>query len=255
MTTNGQTIRDLISFYQSEASIPGLKTETLGKSASWPILLLSPVSPRQSLPRVLIAAGFHGEETAGVLGIKLFIEAYYRKFQAKANISFLPLVNPDGFSRNNRYNRFGGNANNGYIHSPKIAGYLSLEGKVLKNHAHELIELAHDGFLSLHEEIDFSNTYLYTFEKRTSPGEFSQTLRSTLEKNFPLFKGANTSNEEVKKGIVFKSHDGSFEDYLFHQGVPLTACTETPGLCPLDKRVRANAELICTFVEFVSKKI
>ena len=41
-----------------------------------------------------------------------------------------------------------------------------------------------------------------------------------------------------------------FEDYLFHEGIQKTACTETPGQLPIEKRVKANIDIIKTFINF-----
>ena len=54
----------------------------------------------------------------------------------------------------------------------------------------------------------------------------------------------------IKNGIGFNHHDGSFEDFMFHKGIPLTACTETPGLFNVKLRIRANALIVSNCVSY-----
>ena len=59
----------------------------------------------------------------------------------------------------------------------------------------------------------------------------------------------------VKDGLVFCKCDGSFEDLLFHEGIPRSACTETPGLLEINLRIVANAAIITAFVEYTQRQM
>lgn len=54
-----------------------------------------------------------------------------------------------------------------------------------------------------------------------------------------------------RNGVSFRQCDGSFEDYLFHEGVPYTACTETPGMEDINRRVEANTRLMEEFANIM----
>lgn len=223
--------------------------EVLGVVGGDSIYLLCPPSTGRR-PHVLVSAGFHGEEPAGCWGILNFLETANDNLFLQCSISFLPLVNPTGTRQGRRHNEWGENPNIGFCHTPSGRPEPSREGTILVKNIEVLKKYGHDGFLSLHEDIDCTEFYIYTFEKGISPGEFSVALKNTEERFFKpmpdgIFEGGNVTN-----GIVFNHCDGSFEDLMFHEGIPHTACTETPGRLDFSLRVKANAELVKSFVKF-----
>ncbi len=92
--------------------------------------------------------------------------------------------------------------------------------------------------------------YLYTFEQADSPGPFTEALRSEENRFFDPCPDGIVEGTRVSNGVAFCHCDGSFEDFLFHSGVPRTACTETPGLLELDKRVEVNMHVLFAFVNY-----
>ena len=221
----------------------GLRTIILGCVKEFPLILLTPTHKVER--NILIAAGFHGEEPAGVLAINEFIGT-----NSNVSASFLPLVNPTGFYSNHRYNDYGQNPNNGWCHTESGIQELSYEGEMIQSNIGLIKSLAIDGFISLHEDCDETKFYLYTFEHSNEPGDFSNTLRNAELKHFDHLPDSILAGAQVKNGIIFNEHDGSFEDYLFHEGIQKTACTETPGQLPIEKRVKANIDIIKTFINF-----
>lgn len=230
----------------------------LGKTGGRLIYLLQ--SKPETKKRVLIAAGFHGDEVAGVRAIKRFLAGFNPV--KTVGVSILPLVNPTGFELGQRFNKWNENPNRGYCHREMgLNKKMPREGKILMKNIKLIKQLSSDGFLSLHEDILSDKFYVYTFEKLKRPGKFSKMLLGAgkkyfesygdgvIEDNFSRF-GDDTV---VKKGLSFNKHDGSFEDYLFHLGVEKTACTETPGREKLEKRIEANVSIIKAFINFYQK--
>ena len=237
------------------SSIRGIATkrdycvEELGFVGGDPICLLRPRLTKRR-PCVLVAAGFHGEEPAGCWGLLNFLETADDNLFLECAISFLPLINPTGIRKGRRYNDWGENPNNGFCHTPSGRPEPSREGKILIENIEVLKKCSRDGFLSLHEDIDCTEFYIYTFEKSNTPGRFSITLKTTEECFFKpkpdgIFEGENLIN-----GIIFNHCDGSFEDLMFHEGIPRSACTETPGKLDFSLRVAANTKIINSFVNF-----
>jgi hypothetical protein len=209
-------------------------------------------------PKMLIVAGFHGEEKAGPFAILKWMKDCDQKILDKADLSFIPIVNPIGFSKNMRYAIPGEKTNCGFCH-PERKLKPSREGQILINNIDLLKPLAEDGFLSLHEDITEKNYYLYTFEKRKTPGPFTMGIKEELGKFFR--KALDGEHAEIdasdgshvgpifKDGLIFRHCDGSFEDWLFHLGVPRAVVTETPGKYRLKRRVDAGASIISKFIE------
>jgi len=227
----------------------GFLVQKLGVVEKDPILLLM-LKRFNNGPNLLIAAGFHGEEPAGSWAVLHFLETAPQKLISRANLSFLPVVNPTGFRSGKRENYWGEDPNRGFCHTNSGRPEPSREGLILIKHLPMLRSLAKDGFLSLHEDVEQSQFYIYTFENANAPGPFSETLRSEEAKFFSPYPDGILEGGLVRNGIIFRHCDGSFEDLLFHEGIHRTACTETPGLLDINKRVEVNVCIITAFVRF-----
>jgi hypothetical protein len=232
-----------------------LHVATLGLIGPYPLLLANPEKTRNN-PHILIAAGFHGEEAAGPMGLLQFLEQTAAHLLQHVHLSVLPLVNPSGFSKGTRSNLFGENPNNGFCSNisscPGDGELPSHEGRLLLQHLQTLSSCSKDGFLSLHEDIDLDRFYLYSFEQSPTPGTFTKMLVDVESSFFSPIQDGTLDGAYFQNGVAFLHHDGSFEDLLFHQGCPRSACTETPGRLPLPIRIQANAALSEAFVHFYS---
>jgi predicted deacylase len=234
---------------RSAVAARGWRLQTLAQVGDYPLLLVQP--PRRSgRPRALVAAGFHGEEPAGCWGLLDLLESADDVLEA-CELSLLPLVNPTGIRAGRRHNDWGENPNNGFCH---VVGppELSREGQFLLDNLELLKGCSHDGFLSLHEDCDATEFYLYTFEQQDSPGDFSEALKEAEEVFFSPMPDGVVEGATVRGGVIFRSCDGSFEDRLFHEGIPYTACTETPGRLDLSLRIEANRRITEAFIRFLA---
>jgi hypothetical protein len=239
----------LLAAFREAGARRGLVPETLGTVGDDPLLLLRPAGPLLGT-RLLLAAGFHGEEPGGCWGLLGFLRGGDAGLFERASLSLLPAVNPTGLRRGRRVNDWGENSNRGFCHVEPGDDPPSREGRILLEHLPALKELGRDGFLSLHEDEDYEEFYLYTFEDRGAPGPFSLALREAERAHFRQVPDGRIDEGQVRDGILFRECDGSFEDRLFHEGVPRTACTETPGRLALARRIAANAAIADAFVRF-----
>jgi hypothetical protein len=245
---------DVSSFFSKLTDIANkskLITDTLGKVEDDPILLIHS-KHIESAPKLLIAAGFHGDEPAGCWGLLHYLEKF--GLPEDVNVAILPMINPTGMRQNKHENKWNEKTNRGFLHDKPSP---SREGRILLEVMDKVRPLANDGFLTLHEDKDRNQFYMYTFEHAPQPGAFTKSLVKIGSKHFP----ALPDNVIVKKdlgenpidNIIFNEHDGSLEDYLSEDGVPRTACTETPGLLNFADRVKANADIMATFIDFHRK--
>ena len=241
------------------ANHKGLWLKVLGEVGSYQIWLVrSRESSEHKNPRMLITAGFHGEEKAGPLAILKWLEECDGKVFERVDLSFIPVVNPTGFNRGMRKNIWSERTNCGFCHWIKSEDTRSHEGEILLGNIALLRSLAADGFLSLHEDVTTDRFYIYIYSFRKDWKEFGEGLRRVESKWFRQMPDGEEVNEEgdpkavVQGGLVYNLHDGSFEDLMLHLKVPYSAVTETPGKARISRRIQAGVELINKFIELRS---
>jgi hypothetical protein len=236
-----------ISMIRNLAGTRDLIIQELGRVESWPILLLQ-ANLAADRKNVLIAAGFHGNEYAGVWGIINYLKngTYFD------NVSFLPLVSPFAFKENRRYGKDGKISNQGFCH-PEMNLAPSDEGRILTRHAVLLKSLGKDGFLSLHEAPEKNMFYVYAFEKTASPTIIPKELLKMGAAVFGWPEDGTTMQYggTAKDGIIFNFHDSSFEDFMYESGSPHSIVTETPTSGDLKKRIETNGAVIEKFIGLI----
>lgn len=216
------------------------------------ISLYQSVNQEAEVPRVIIAAGFHGEEPAGSWGILDFLREGSTALLDHIAISILPVVNLSGWSLGQRLNTRGENPNRGFCAG--MDDIPSEEGKHLLRHSAFFQKSASHGILTCHEDILHDRAYLYSFERASSPGPFSTALVDELELTFPLVSDEKIDGCKCQKGLIFNHIDSSFESWLFKLGADVAACTETPGCAPFDDRVKANRQAVRAFISAILEK-
>jgi hypothetical protein len=233
-----------ISLTKKLADKHALAYQELGLVDDCPIILLTPKTTSNA-KKILVAAGFHGNEYAGVWGIINFLQ-YCTKLE---NISFLPIVSPIAFRENRRYGKDNKISNQGFCH-PEMNLIPSDEGIILISHAGLLLSLGRDGFISLHEAPEKKMFYVYAFEKGDQPSSIPIELLRVGAKQFGYAADGTTMQYggTAKDGIIFNFHDSSFEDFMFENGVPHSIVTETPTNGNMGKRIKTNTQIIDTFI-------
>jgi hypothetical protein len=80
-------------------------------------------------------------------------------------------------------------------------------------------------------------------------GVLTQYFPDLLDDEYVVTDAHGKERALAKDGIVWNLCDGSFEDYLFHEGTARCFVTETPAKnIPIKKRVLANQALITSFI-------
>lgn len=234
----------------------GLTAEKLGESGDYPIWFMQGPQHNPQNPSILISAGFHGEEVAGPWGSLHLLKSIDTSYFEQVNLSLLPLVNPTGFAKGQRFNELGENPNHGYYFEDGVAKAgkgTSREASILIEHTDLLLASSRDGILTCHEDVLLTDTYIYTFEPTVTPGNFSFQLRNVLGQFFPIAQDGEIDDCPVRNGIIFNHFDTSFESFLVQQGTRLGCCSETPGQQPVDQRILANAAAMTAFIEMSAK--
>lgn len=203
-----------------------------------PILLLVPPL-RGPGPRILVAAGFHGDEPGGVLAALQALQ----QLPPGSQVAFLPIVNPSGLRRGQRATADGMDANRGFSHG---RGEPCPEVERLLDRWDIIRHLARDGFIALHDDWEQGAFYAYTFERPDDPlpGRFSDGLVAAASRFFPIVPDGTVEGSNVVRGVVLNEGDDSMEARLFRDGVPRAACAELPGLLPQEVRALGGAALV-----------
>ncbi|MEJ6001627.1 M14 family metallopeptidase [Paucibacter soli] len=230
------------------AQLRGFSARELGRVADHPIWCLTRPARRSDAPRLLLASGFHGEESAGPWGVLRALRDASTESLDRVHLTVLPLVNPTGFNAGRRFNEWGENPNRGYPSLAVEDGPPSREGRILLEHAELLLDAGRDGVLSCHEDVGVEQAYLYSFERSARPGAFSQALLAANTAHFPCYPDGLVDDCPIEGGIVFNHYDGSFEAWLMEQGALRAACVETPGQQPLASRIAAQAAMMTAFI-------
>jgi len=241
-------VKEYISLLKTAAKKHKYSIIQLGKTYQYPILLFKPKRPIETNKNILIASGFHGNEIAGPFGILKLFEEETDIFQ-KANISIIPLVNPTGFRKNTRNNRWEEVPNRGYVFSeenPDIKP--SREDRIIIKNIKDIIELGKDGMLSAHEDPTGEQFYCYTYDYVNS--KLISNMVKIGKKYFGLIPDGSHKIGYIDNGAVYNILDGSF-DHLFSLFNIPTFCTETPGSQALSERTAAVVDLINLFVNGV----
>jgi len=249
---NGKDVDTLLARYRKATDGKAWKWESLGSLDTDDLWLIK--TTESTGKHLLLTAGFHGEEPAGCWGLLDFFESFAQNPVPGVALSILPVVNPTGIRAGARLNAWGERTNCGFVHQEKLEEAPSREGALLLNQIDKISFLGQDGFASLHEDVDADKFYLYTFEEDTVPSAFTKMLYCTEACFFDPMPDDYLKELNLHDSIAFCLCDGSFEDLLFHLGTPYTACTETPGMLPLDKRVEANRAIAEAFVGFFTEK-
>lgn len=236
--------------WQALRDAGGWQSEVLGCIGDDPITLMHRPARSADAPRLLIAAGFHGEEPAGPWGLLRFIGGAQSALLDGVHLTLLPLVNPSGMRAGRRFNDWGENPNRGFgLQAGGIAP--SREGRVLIAQARRLAEAGRDGVLSCHEDVKQTTFgYLYSLERAAAPGPFSRALLAANARHVPIHPDGEVDGCRVRGGIVFNRHDGSFEAWAMELGVARAACVETPGQADIGTRIAAQSDMAEAFVRF-----
>ena len=221
--------------------------------------------------RLVITAGFHGDETAG----PLTLVEYFDEIVAYANargvgLTVYPSLNPSGFEDGTRYNRGGESPNNDLLRYEIEPGVWVGElepGQTFLNHrlfedgpretralAAEIARLPiPDAALDLHQDPYIAEplSYAYTFGD-SAP---FRPLVAKMDKLVPVTRSA-----QVDEGVftdadgLIQLHDGSVTDYFHRKGVPYTAALETTTSAEMRACHGVNLIWIRGFIDLAAQR-
>jgi len=215
--------------------------------------------------RVVVTAGFHGEEPAGPLTLaEHFGDLAAHARERKIGLTVFPCVNPSGFTLGTRYNASGERPNNDLLRyrvgktwlgelrngetftrwrtfkrSPKETRALLRQLERLRTPAAAL-DLHQDNYMRR------VASYAYVFGDARHYRPLVRKASRHLE-----IAGESLVDPQLRSdrdGLIW-FHDGSVTDYFFRRGTRFCATLETTTQAPLDRCHAVNLVWLRGFVE------
>jgi len=221
-----------------------LKLQVLGKSLNGrPILKIQ--MGIQGRRRILLSAGIHGDEPAGIFAIlQLLEQSLLAPYLNHWEIIILPCLNPDGFEQGTRNNAEDIDLNRQFklLNPP-------LEVKL----AQSVFDIPFDLTLELHEDIDSPGYYLY---QKSITGSINHQLgKKILQKItaiMPVNQQAEIDGMPATNGVIDRLKDPVEMDFWpmalfsFHKGTSCCFTLETASKFPMTDRVAGHSRAVLT---------
>lgn len=230
---------------------PRILGTVTGDTGTVPILSLSRKLPGLA-PRILIAAGIHGDEPAGPHTILSLLEDFKEKWEElrRFHLEIVPLINPSGFDRRQRHDASGVDPNRafGSPSPPQEIRYL------MDDYRRRRIDL----FIDLHEDVDTPGFYLYELSPDTATAFGPHIISALRSAGHPINQSPIIEGMAATDGLILRTSRST--PRFFRQGAPQglymkrlgtrrTLTFESPPKLPLSERVAMQRLALRTVVE------
>lgn len=198
--------------------------------------------------KILLSAGVHGDEPAGVEAVIRFLEADNSSLLDNFEFFILPCLNPYGYSRNVRWNSDGLDINRTFENN------LSMEAVLVKTLlADKQLDLAID----FHEDWEYRGFYLFEISKSNS--ELGKEIISRLGCKCEIKQESMIDGFINNNGVINLDCEQFGERvmalYLANNHVNHSLTLETPTQWDFDKRVLTHLESLSIILEsYINKK-
>lgn len=184
--------------------------------------------------QMLLSAGFHGDEPAGICAAFECAERL-AALDCPLGALVLPCTNPTGFSAGRRCNDIGYDLNRTFGQQPAPR-----ETEIVRE------AIAGRSFactLDLHEDDDADGFYIYEHVRAPELTLGPAMVARVRAAGFPIHSGNEVEGYSMHAGCVFPKEEttsetiGFFSIFLFDYHTPHSMTTETPVRLPLAARV------------------
>jgi len=200
-----------------------------------------PPQPRRA---VLVTGGVHGNEPAGagwVLELIRDLAAHPESYPADS-MDLVPVVNPWGWSHDQRYNREGRDINRDF------ASFATQEARILRE---VFGGQRYDLVIDHHEDPDASGVYLYQYARKDKT-ESRRVLEAIRARGYPLEQDVNMVILRTRDGLIDAPRWGlgymrltrqlSLTNYLRLEHSDVVYTLETPTRMPMADRLAIHRE-------------
>ena len=196
--------------------------------------------------KVLITAGIHGDEVAGVNTIVQFLEKHlYEEFVDQWELTFIPCLNPTGYVQNTRTN-----------HADKDLNRLFKDGQPPREVAisQDVLNSPFDLTLDLHEDLDTPGLYIYMKEFRTTDTALGKKIINAMKEYMPINMAEEIEGTPAKGGLISDLPDPEEMDwwpmamYAIDRGSKTSFTIETSTNYSIETRVGSHISAIQTAI-------
>ncbi len=221
---------------------------------AWPIQMFSftPENPVQC--RVLLSAGVHGNEPAGVECLLQFAEALSQNPDRYPGITFdiVPLVNPWGWIHRRRRNADNRDLNRDF------ASFHARESAIMRDLRRRN---AYDLMVDLHEDSHVGGFYFYRLA-HPDAALCRHIIAAVRDAGHPIHNGRVSKIFRARDGVITcplwslrlarMARQLSMSNYFRLEGCPQAFLFETPSRLPLDTRVAMHRVALAALLERVT---
>ena len=202
--------------------------------------------------RVLISAGIHGDEPAGIITILSFLENHhYSSYINKWEITLLPCINPHGYEYGTREN-----------HDEKDLNRLFKEAQSVTevSFAQSILSTPFELTIELHEDNESSGYYLYQKGIDVKDDKIGFEIIDAIKNIMPINMDDEIDGTSADRGVIGKAIDISKMDwwpmaiYGLSKGVDRCLTLETASQFDMSIRVDAHLTAIKTALNYYSNK-
>lgn len=208
------TQRSYAQIVQRLDALPAVDLQVVGTVGEYPIHRISLPGSGEKSRKMLLTAGVHGDEPAGIEAVLHLLESESRTMLKDFSLTIVPCVNPSGYVDNTRENRQGADINRSF-EEDSVA-----EVRLIK----DLLQGQQiDCFVDLHEDWEAKGFYLY--EGRRDKNWIGPDIIRAVEEIGPIDLDGDRDASE--------SEDGEEGSQPLSRGVFEVASTwGTVGLAP-----------------------
>lgn len=208
-----------------------IRLYTIGHMHSYAFYRLLLGKPASSKPNILLTAGVHGDEPAGVEAILQFLERDLTDILNRFHILVLPCVNPSGYANNTRENIKGEDINRAFKNEVP-------ESTLVKQ---QLTGRRFDIFLDMHEDYDATGTYFY--EGHCDKKWLTPSIAQQAKKIGPLDGIVDDNDIPIAEGVLQVDPgwaERGFTSYVYAHHTNHAIITETSSNWPMLMRVETH---------------
>jgi len=216
----------------------------------FPFYVVNIPSPSPQAPNILLCAGIHGDEPAGIEALLFFLEHSIEQYQHSFSFTIFPCLNPSGYERGTRenYHRIDLNRNflsqNPELETRLLRDYLKRKNKrfLFAWEMHEDNHLQPESGYTLRDNP--RAFYLYAVSPKN---DVAQYVVENLKRNrFSVTKKKEIYGESCTAGIIWDNgkistpRKGTFDEEM-RKYTSSVYTTETPTSWSFSKRVKAHS--------------
>ena len=228
---------------------------------------------RSDLPRIILSAGIHGEEPAGVYALLEFINRGIAQFLPHFSFLIMPCLNPYGFTHGVRFTRSAADLNRSFANGaglPEVTAVKELLGRFpgpyrLAIDLHETDTYMPRSPAFSVEDIP-SGFYMYETSPGGQPVLGPVVLDGLRTAGYPITKRRSVYGAECRNGLIVSpppedpayptlpEFNSTLDWYLLKNShTQHVIATETPTAWPLKRRIAAQKKALMCALDHLKK--